>query len=465
VTIVLLNSNRLELENKYENLIGVNQLLNRQLVSFQANKRLPIYNWFSFKEGFSSGLVKIFIKESNIKAGKILDPFAGACTTLLSAKESGFDSVGIEIMPIGEFILNSKLLLEQYDVNTLANNINDLKKINFEKYPIDSERSFKHVRITEKAFPNLTERKLNGFLNYLSGLENAKLKQILNFACFSILEKISYTRKDGQYLRWDYRAEKGKTKFDKGKIFEFEEALLSQLSNILNDLRTMSIFSTKSKNNPKIKLCSGSCLEILPKMDAGSFGLVITSPPYCNRYDYTRTYALELVYLGLGEADIRNLRQSLLSATVENKDKIEYLKKVYKDTSRDSCFMKAEITFNKNKALQEVLKILETHKEQKKLNNPGIVRMVKNYFYEHAFVIMELARILKKGGKIYYVNDNVRYAGEVVPVDLILSEFAQEFGLRVNKIYALKTGKGNSSQQMSEHGRQEVRKCVYVWEK
>ena len=39
------------------------------------------------------------------------------------------------------------------------------------------------------------------------------------FACLSILEDISYTRKDGQYLRWDYRADrKLKSEFNKGDI-------------------------------------------------------------------------------------------------------------------------------------------------------------------------------------------------------------------------------------------------------
>lgn len=45
--------------------------------------------------------------------------------------------------------------------------------------------------------------------------------------------------------------------------------------------------------------------------------------------------------------------------------------------------------------------------------------MVHNYFYEMCFVIYELARILKNGGIVAMVNDNVRYAGEEVPVDLI----------------------------------------------
>jgi len=63
------------------------------------------------------------------------------------------------------------------------------------------------------------------------------------------------------------------------------------------------------------------------------------------------------------------------------------------------------------------------------------------------------------------INDNVRYHGEEVPVDLILSDFASSAGLEVDKIWVLPRGKGNSSQQMGAHGRQELRKCVYIWSK
>ncbi len=63
------------------------------------------------------------------------------------------------------------------------------------------------------------------------------------------------------------------------------------------------------------------------------------------------------------------------------------------------------------------------------------------------------------------VNDNVRYAGASIPVDLILSDIAAELGFNVDKILVLPNGKGNSSQQMGAHGRDLLRKCVYVWRK
>ncbi|MBH8554745.1 hypothetical protein I8751_20785 [Nostocaceae cyanobacterium CENA357] len=81
------------------------------------------------------------------------------------------------------------------------------------------------------------------------------------------------------------------------------------------------------------------------------------------------------------------------------------------------------------------------------------------------FVIYEIARILKISGMVAMVNDNVRYAGEEIPVDLILSDIAESFGLQTRHIWTLERGKGNSSQQMGHHGRSELRKCVYIWEK
>ena len=63
------------------------------------------------------------------------------------------------------------------------------------------------------------------------------------------------------------------------------------------------------------------------------------------------------------------------------------------------------------------------------------------------------------------VNDNVQYHGEEIPVDLILSDFAEQSGFRCEAIWTLTRGKGNSSQQMGRFGRQELRKCVYHWVK
>jgi hypothetical protein len=82
-----------------------------------------------------------------------------------------------------------------------------------------------------------------------------------------------------------------------------------------------------------------------------------------------------------------------------------------------------------------------------------------------ACVIQECARVLKPNAPLFMVNDNVRYAGARISVDMILSDFAEKLGFSVENILVLPGVKGNSSQQMGEHGREPLRKCVYVWRK
>src|SRR5205823_4870479 len=106
---------------------------------------------------------------------------------------------------------------------------------------------------------------------------------------------------------------------------------------------------------------------------------------------------------------------------------------------------------------------LEKRKADGLLNNTGIPRMVRNYFWEMTLVLAECARVLKPGAPLVMVNDNVRYEGAGVPVDLLLSDMAVQFDFEIEKIWVLPVGKGNSSQQMGKHGRDELRKCVYIW--
>jgi hypothetical protein len=89
--------------------------------------------------------------------------------------------------------------------------------------------------------------------------------------------------------------------------------------------------------------------------------------------------------------------------------------------------------------------------------------MVRQYFLELAVVLHEAARLVRPGAPFVMVNDNVRYQGVQVPVDLLLADLATDAGFDVEAIWVLPRGKGNSSQQMGAYGREEVRKGVYLW--
>ena len=114
-------------------------------------------------------------------------------------------------------------------------------------------------------------------------------------------------------------------------------------------------------------------------------------------------------------------------------------------------------------ALQEVLAVLRACAAE--LSNRNVIALLENYFTEMAVIVRELGRVVRAGGRVFMVNDNVRYHGEEVPVDLILSDFAEQCGFRCAAIWMLQRGKGNSSQQMGRFGRREIRKCVYEWVK
>lgn len=441
---------------KYKSRTRVEPELNRQLVSFQANKTVGLHRWYKFKEGFSSELVKWLLKRSETPVdANVLDPFSGSGTTIVSASDLGLRSTGIELLPVGLEATNAKLLA------TSASNFTEIGSqlrtwALTKPWHSEAPAAVPYFAITFGAYPPDTEAAI-GRYTVAFEKESGALKEILRFALLCVVERVSYTSKDGQCLRWDGRATKHLSKpgaFRKKNIEFFDDAIATKLLQIADDL---AAFTGSSRRSEAPTLISGSCLNILPTMAAGSIGSVVTSPPYCNRYDYTRTYALELALLGVSEPRLKELRQTMLTCTTENRAKDLLL--------LNPTWERAVSIADNNALLQSTLAALEHLKIEKKLNNNGVPRMVRSYFYEMACAIQELARVCRTGAMVHIVNDNVRYGEVSVSVDLILCEVAESLGFSCKEILVLPQSKGNSPQQMGEFGRQPLRKCVYVWEK
>jgi DNA modification methylase len=456
-------SKRDELYKKFSDKLILNPALNRSRVSFQDNKKEPFYRWLKFKEGFSSSLVKYFLHhvDRRRKPLRVLDPFAGSGTTLTTSINQGHHAMGIELLPVGIAAMRARLIADSVDTSKFEHNFERLNVTGFDSLP-KGDYSFPHLRITEGAFNNETESAISKYMSFIDSIDDEDVRYLFWFACISILEAVSYTSKDGQYLRWDYRSSRPlKSKYIKKDILPFQHAIHEKLQIMLNDLRKRNN-GTFTKH---VHIIEGSCLDELANLPNDCFDLVVTSPPYCNRYDYTRTYALELAFLGYDEEQVKTLRQTLLSSTVENKTKKHQLYAKYSGLGKHDFYGEILESFQKQEALHEILDILHLARIEGRLNNNNIPNMVENYFFEMNIVIHELSRILSKQGRVYMVNDNVQYLGEEVPVDLILSDFAQRAGMDIEFIWVLPKGKGNSSQQMGQYGRNEIRKCVYVWSK
>lgn len=470
---VAVESERIALEKRYALLLEETALFNRKLVSFQASKNEILHGWLKYREGFSPQLVDTLLEEFGIGVGgHILEPFAGSSTTLLVAMMRGIDATGIELLPHCHLAWEAKSQIAKYSVEELKQIAHQAA---LQQIPL-ARTQFPHLVITEGAFSEETETELMAFTEWIEAASISDEARVLcRLVLTSVLESVSYTRKDGQYLRWDGRSSKlqkrnhrraaqGKKEvggIDKGVLPNVPDTFCRALKNVIRDIE---ILQKQTFVPSRQTLLEGSTLYILSALGAEQFSGVITSPPYANRYDYTRTYALELAYLGVKER-IFDLRQSLLSCTVENRSKINELRSHYESIGSGERFEGIMQVIRSNAALAEVNQALQIRQERGEMNNRGVLTMVENYFTELAFVFAEILRVCRSGAHVAFVNDNVRYGGEIIPVDLLCTNLAEQLGFEPVKVYVLSQRKGNSSQQMGKFGRAALRKSITIWRK
>ena len=470
------DSERCKIESKFLKVTEVSDAFNRQSVSFQLSKKECIHRWLKYKEGFSADLVENLIDELNIPTGGVvMEPFLGSGTTALVCKMNGINSIGFDVLPMTKISIKAKDALMMYDVMELRKIYEDFCNA---QIPPDYDGKFPYISMTDGAFPDDSEREVVYFSEWLDNYECSDIaKNLFKLCIINSLETSSYTRKDGQYLAWDSRSKKiinankerekvGKKPIDrlnKGCIPPFSSVLKQEFQKVISDVEHLQ--KSLPQNNATIDFKEGSSLLELPKMKGEILDGVITSPPYCNRYDYTRTYALEMNYLGFTSTDISTIRQNLISCTVENKSKFDFLRDYYSQIGRTDFFDHVIDIINNCKVLNEVKEALQLRNEAGEINNKGVLRMVDGYFMDLTFIYAEVFRLSKHGASVAVVNDNVRYAGEVIPVDFISSQLAEDIGYKVKKIYTLKQKKGNSSQQMAKYGRVALRKSITIWTK
>ncbi len=280
------------------------------------------------------------------------------------------------------------------------------------------------------AFPEENLVRLRQWKQVIETLE-PPLKHAFQLFLLGVLELCSFTAKDGQFLRLNRHKQ---THYP-------DEALLQKVGEAERDLQMVRKLGWhRTFRTPHI--IEGDARALPELVSSARPSAIITSPPYANRYDYTRTYSLELCfYFVKNFEELKELRFSILRSHIEAK--VE----VHESISHP--------------AAREVVQLL---KQRPTLNNPRIPDMLIAYFTDMEQVIREWARILPSGGKVVMVVDNVRFEGEMVPVDLILSDVAERYGFYVDSI-AVARYKGNSSQQMGRYGRVPVRESVLYWTK
>ena len=416
------------LHTRYQDRL-VEKLGYRKFVTYVPNKNEPIHNWFDYKEGFSKKLVEGMLAEFDARPGEvILDPFCGCGTTSLACQQLGFSALGVDILDVAVFAAQVKLRTD-YDPQLLEIKIKQLLDTPFR----NPQSTLPDIRIIPRAFTPQTMREVLFFKEAIMAEPDERVRNFLLLGLMSILEEVSFTSKDGQFLR-----------LVKKEIPPVRTVLRKKLQAMHADL----LYSRSQMSFLEPATSIGEAHAMVLRGDARCLPLgnavvdiVITSPPYLNRYDYSRIYTLELALLFINNFnELKGVRHSLLRSHIE-----------VQPADTDEVHIPS---------LEEILSNLKRHK----LNNPRIPIMIKGYFEDVFKAIKELFRVMRPDGRVALVVGNARFAGEIVPVDMMLCELAEQIGFHTQAIWVTRY-KGNSSQQMGRFGRRPVRESIILWQK
>ena len=429
MSIYPLNSVREGLEAKFKNKMHEGLRLSSS-VSYVGNKKIPFLRIYRYKEAFAFNFVKDFLKRFGADSDDyVFDPFSGLGTTMFTSMLSGIPSIGIDKLPVAYFISKTLPLFLFLKENEIKKVWESTKPRIETSKPADVAMDVPIMQVAFNEKNLLLLRKLKSAIDGLS----EPYKDIFLLLFFSILEECSFTSKDGQFLR---------LKRNK-KVSDPIEAMSKKVAQVEEDIHRIKFLhpsmSIDEKVIPDVYLADTRDLSNIKFRQKPT--IIITSPPYANRYDYTRTYSLELCFHFVKNfEELKAIRFGILRSHIESKIK--------KDEKPP------------HPAVEEVIDALS----KKKLNNPKIPDMITAYFVDMLQVIKEWYKVLAPGAKVAMVVDNVRFEGEMVPVDLILSEMAEEIGFEVKEIIIARY-KGNSSQQMKKYGKVPVRESIVIWER
>jgi len=420
---------RVAIEKKYLSIIVDRPELSRH-ISYTGNKSVPLLRLYRYKEAFGFDLVRHFLAAFHASAADyVFDPFAGMGTALFTSMLYGIHSVGIDRLPIACFVARTMPLFFRLRPGELSEEFRTMRARSSRLYlaPVADD-----VPIMSVAFDEATLKRFRQWKACIDELRQP-LRDVFLLLFFAILEETSFTSKDGQFLR--LKRDKTPTAPDtalRAKVMEAEQ-----------DLEKIRWLASPPELNgmPVPEVLEGDTLDLRHAPFSKPPSVVITSPPYANRYDYTRSYCLELCFHFVScFEELRALRMAVLRSHIESRTL----------PGDRPC----------HPALAEALDNLAG----KPLNNPRIPHMLVGYFVDMVKAINEWARVLAPGAHVALAVDNVRFEGELIPVDLILSDLAEEAGFQVNEVLVARY-KGNSSQQMKKYGRVPVRESVVVWRK
>jgi len=389
------------------------QFKDRALYNFDDNLNQPRHRWYPFKEGFSNQLVREAINRqivSQKQTLRVLDPFSGSGTTLLTSALLGHNVVGVEINPFFTFASHVKCLKGGWNGKKIRARTNyiiaEAQKCN-DPSPLENFSTFTERNGNTKWLFNRdvlracasTMSLINDYAEEYAGAFRLAATRAAMMCCNA--------KKDGKCLRYypDWKE-------IANDHFAFFKCFRGIISVMIEDVGLAPISDEVS-----IQIVRDDSRNALLKYENASFDLIVTSPPYLNSFDYSDVYRPELFLNGFvgDNDDLRKIRLKTIRSHVQVKWDGE--------TKVDN---------------KQVKSLVAKMTEMRKLWNKRLPQMVEAYFYDMQIILKQSTRLLRHGAHMWIVVSTSAYKGLHIPVDLILAEIGSECGLLLENVYVLR---------------------------
>lgn len=393
----------------------------------------PAHDWYRFVLSYPPHLVRHYVERFGLLHGaSVLDPFCGTGTTVVECKKLGLHGIGIEAHPFSHFASTTKTdwSPDPDRLERLAAGVAELALEKLDRDGIIDDPQPNLIRETPplhllRTIPPDAYKLL--LANSISPLPLHKTLVLLDsisvateFAGHFRLALASALVTTISNLHFGPEVGVGPAKADAPVISTW----LGRVLRMAHDLRSLQ------------KISAGRCtVHHADARQAGSLlgpssiDAVITSPPYPNEKDYTRTTRLESVLLGFvrDKAELQGFKRTMVRSNTRG---------VYKQDDDDKWITE----------IPEVHRIAEEIEARRIAlgKTSGFERMyarvTKLYFGGMARQLADFRNSLKPGAMLaYVVGDQASYLRVMIRTGQILASIAQHLGYEVVSIDLFRT--------------------------
>lgn len=419
-----------------------------------ANKLDPLdraaHDWYRFVLSYPPHLVRRYLDEFDLNSGDtVLDPFCGTGTTLVEAKKLGIGGLGLEVNPFAHFASSVKLdwhvdaCMLREGAERVAEKV--LRKLSLQGIHDDAffvrnaddlvMRGLDEATTKLILANSISPLPLHKTLVLLDVLREAEHQPFYGHARLALANALVYKISN---LHFGPEVGVGKPKPDVAVV----AAWLNEIQKISADLSLL-----QSAKQTAAEVFNADSRRIGEYVTPGTICAVITSPPYPNEKDYTRTTRLESVLLGFirSKEELRALKKGFVRSNTRG---------VYKDDD-DDRWVADHPEINRIADAIEARRIALG-------KTSGFERMyarvAKLYFGGMARHLSELRPLLKPGARLaYVVGDQASYLRVMIRTGELLADIAQSLGYRLKRIDLFRT-------RLATASREQLREEVVVLE-